>query len=59
MPKQYLYSCNISVELFVENDKQFVFIADENSSGCKYPIEKLSDVGKRVNEYLENNKEYL
>lgn len=59
MPKQYLLNCNISVELFVKDGKQFVFIADDNSSGCEYPIKNLSDVGKYVNIYLENNKEYL
>ena len=37
----------------------FCKLQDDYSSGCEYPISRLSDVGKRVNEYLENNKEYL
>lgn len=60
MPKiKYLVNNNISVELFVEDNKQFVFIADENSSGCKYEVKSFEDIGKRVAEYLQDNWKYL
>lgn len=56
---KYLMNSNISVELFVKDDKQFVFIADDNSSGCEYEVKSFEDIGKRVAEYIEDNKDYL
>ena len=45
----------ISVEFYTENGKQFMFISSENSSGCKYEIKNLADVGKVMQSYVENN----
>lgn len=47
----------ITVELYVEDGKQKVFIATENSSGSKYTITGLDQVGTVVQQYVDSIRE--
>lgn len=44
----------LEVELFVKNEKQYVFIASDSSSGCEYQVNTFEDIGKRIAEYVEH-----
>ena len=48
-------SITLELELYKdENGNAFIYIGDENSSGCKYPARTAKEIGKIVTEYLEN-----
>ena len=44
----------ISLEIFEENGKKMIYIADKNGSGAKYPAETAEDAGKALAFYLQN-----
>lgn len=44
----------ISLEIFEENGKTMIYIADENGSGAKYSAETADDAGKALTFYLQN-----
>lgn len=55
MPKiKFLMDEQLEVELFVKNEKQYVFIASDSSSGCEYQVNTFEDIGKRIAEYVEH-----
>ena len=37
-----------------ENGDDFIYIGNENNSGCKYPVRTAEEIGKKVTEYFEN-----
>ena len=43
----------LSVELFVKNGKQYVFISNEMSTGAEYQVNTTADIGKCVAQYVE------
>ena len=48
---------SITLELELYRDKNgdsFIYISNENSSGCEYPIRTTEDIGKKVTEYFED-----
>ena len=48
-------SITLELELYKdENGSGFIYIGDENSSGCKYPVRTAEEIGKIVTEYFEN-----
>ena len=48
-------SITLELELYEdENGNDFIYIGNENSSGCKYPVRTAEEIGKRVTEYFEN-----
>lgn len=56
MPKtkiKYLMNENISVELYVKNNKQCIFISSDNASGCEYEVKTFDDIGNYVADYVE------
>ena len=45
----------LELELYEdENGDDFIYIGNENSSGCKYPVRTAEEIGKKVTEYFEN-----
>lgn len=50
---KYLMNDNITVELFVKNDKQYIYIASDNASGCEYEVKTFDDIGNYVADYVE------
>lgn len=48
-------SITLELELYKdENGDDFIYISNENSSGCKYPVRTAEEIGKRVTEYFKN-----
>lgn len=48
-------SITLELELYEdENGDDFIYIGNENNSGCKYPVRTAKEIGKRVTEYFEN-----
>lgn len=48
-------SITLELELYEdENGDDFIYIGNENSSGCKYPVRTAEEIGKRVTEYFKN-----
>ena len=48
-------SITLELELYEdENGNAFIYIGDENSSGCKYPVRTAKEIGEIVTEYFEN-----
>lgn len=43
----------IHIELYVEGDEQFVFIQHSCSSGAKYKIKNISELGKIIQYYAD------
>lgn len=46
----------LTVETFEENGQLYVYIADENSTGCRYPIKSKAEVGAKVQQYINDNQ---
>lgn len=44
----------LDVELYQENDEKYIFISHDGSSGCKYKISDIHDIGKSVDFYVNN-----
>ena len=44
----------ITVETFEENNQLYVFIAAENTSGARYPIKDNTEIGTKVQEYIDS-----
>lgn len=42
----------ITIELYNENDKTYLYVGTDNSSGAKYEVKTLSDVTKSLEQYL-------
>lgn len=48
-------SITLELELYKdENGDDFIYISNESSSGCKYPVRTEKEIGKRIMEYLED-----
>ena len=48
-------SITLELELYEdENGDDFIYIGNENSSGCKYPVRTAEEIGKRVTEYFKD-----
>lgn len=48
-------SITLELELYQdENGNDFIYIGNESSSGCKYPVRTAEEIGKKVTEYFEN-----
>ena len=48
-------SITLELELYKDkNGDDFIYISNENSSGCKYPVRTAEEIGKKVTEYLED-----
>ena len=48
-------SITLELELYKdENGGSFIYIGNEDSSGCKYPLRTTKEIGKIVKEYFEN-----
>ena len=48
-------SITLELELYKdENGGSFIYIGNEDSSGCKYPVRTTKEIGKIVTEYFEN-----
>lgn len=48
---------SITLELELYKDKNgnvCIYIGDENSSGCKYPVRTAKEIGEIITEYFEN-----
>lgn len=46
----------LTVETYVENGQLYVYITDENSTGCRYPIKSKAEVGAKVQQYINDNQ---
>ena len=44
----------LNVEVYKENGKKYVYIAEDFSSGMKFEIKNNKEIGKRVSEYISN-----
>lgn len=45
----------LELELYKdENGNNFIYLSNENGSGCKYPVRTTEEIGKKVIEYFEN-----
>lgn len=44
----------LNVEVYKENGKKYVYIAEDFSSGMKFEIKNNKEVGKCVTEYISN-----
>lgn len=45
----------LELELYKDkNGNNFIYLGNENSSGCKYPVRATEEIVKRVTEYFEN-----
>lgn len=48
-------SITLELELYKdENGNAFIYIGNESSSGCKYPVRTAKEIGEIVTEYFEN-----
>ena len=48
-------SITLELELYEdENGNDFIYIGNENSSGCKYPVRTAEEIGKKVTEYFKD-----
>ena len=37
-----------------ENGDDFIYIGNENNSGCKYSVRTAEEIGKKVTEYFKD-----
>ena len=45
----------LELELYKdENGNNFIYLSNENGSGCKYPVRAAEEIGEKVTEYFEN-----
>ena len=44
----------LNVEVYKENGKKYVYIAEDFSSGMKFEIKNNNEIGKCVTEYISN-----
>ena len=45
----------LELELYKdENGDNFIYISNENSSGCKYSVRTAEEIGNKVTEYFKN-----
>ena len=48
-------SITLELELYKDkNGNNCIYIGNEDSSGCKYPVRTTKEIGKIVTEYFEN-----
>ena len=48
-------SITLELELYKDkNGNNCIYIGNEDSSGCKYPVRTAEEIGKIVTEYFEN-----
>lgn len=40
-------------EIYKDSEQYFVYIATEDGSGAKYPVNGYKEVGERISRYLE------
>ena len=45
---------NINVELYLGGDGVHLYLAEENSSGCDYKVNNITDIGNLVKDYILN-----
>ena len=43
----------LDIELYKDNDKCFICIGTENSSGVEYPIEDTDEIAGLIKDYIE------
>ncbi len=48
----------IEIELYTENGKHYVYLANDGSSGCKYEYNTREELRKYVGDYVEDVLEY-
>ena len=44
----------LNVEIYKENGKKYVYIAEDLSSGVKYEVKDNEEIGKCVSEYISD-----
>ena len=44
----------LEVELYQEDAENYIFISHNGSSGCKYKVSDIHDIGKSVEFYVNN-----
>ena len=45
----------LELELYKdENGNNFIYLSNENGSGCKYPVRTAEEISEKVTEYFEN-----
>ena len=45
----------IELELYKEDDKTYAYVSNDGSSGYKFEIEDFKDIGKCINDYIEDH----
>lgn len=46
----------ITLEIFEEGGINYVFIAEDNSSGAKYAVDSNEDIADSLKNYLDNQR---
>lgn len=45
----------LEIELYKnENGEDFIYIGNENGSGCKHPVRTAEEISEKIMEYFEN-----
>lgn len=44
----------VDVELYQEDGENYIFISHNGSSGCRYKISDIGDIGKHMEFYVTN-----
>ena len=44
----------LDVELYQEDGENYIYIANDGSSGCKYKLTNIHDIGKFIEYYVDN-----
>jgi len=50
---------NIQVEIIKYQDHYIVYMNNDGSSGLKYTVKSLDEIGKIVSDYIKEIEEYL
>ena len=45
----------IELELYKEDDKTYMYVSNDGSSGYKFEIKDFKDIGKCINDYIEDH----
>lgn len=44
----------LTVEVYREDGQHFIFIEDDNSTGCEYEVTTIEDVAECIKDYIKN-----
>ena len=55
MKKKLPKNSTLTVEFYKEDRQNYIFIEDDNSTGCEYEVTTIEDVAECIKDYIKNN----